>query len=140
MARVLIVGCGCRGRSLGSALASEGHAVRGTSRNSEGAGLISGSGIEGVIADPSVLGTLLPLLEGVTVVVWMLGRVASPELHGPRLESMLGKLVDSGVRGFVYEEGPGASLVLDAGERWRMPVAVAASDELPAAVESVLGA
>ena len=138
MARVLIVGCGCRGRSLGSALASEGHAVRGTSRSPEGAGAISGSGLEGVIADPLVLGTLLPPLEGVTVVVWMLGRVASPELHGPRLESMLGKLVDSGVRGFVYEEGPGAGLVRAAGKRWRMPVAVAPSDGLLGAVESVL--
>ncbi len=31
VARVLIVGCGCRGRELGAALA-QGHAVRGTSR------------------------------------------------------------------------------------------------------------
>lgn len=138
MARVLIVGCGCRGRALGSALACEGHAVRGTSRSPEGAALVSGSGIEGVVADPLLLGTLLPLLEGVTVVVWMLGRVDSPDLHGPRLESMLGKLVDSGVRGFVYEDGPGAALVRAAGERWRMPVAVAPSDGLRDAVESVL--
>jgi hypothetical protein len=102
--------------------------------------VISGSGIEGVIADPLVLGTLLPCLSGVTVVVWKLGGVASPELHGPRLESMLGKLVDSGVRGFVYEEGfpGGAELVLAAGETWRMPVAVAPSDGLLAGVNSVL--
>ena len=119
-------------------LGAEGHAVRGTSRTSEGASAISSSGIEGVVADPLVLGTLLPLLEGVTVVVWMLGRVPSPELHGPRLESMLERLVDSGVRGFVYEEGPGADLVRGAGERWRMPVAVAPSDGLLAAVGSVM--
>ena len=112
--------------------------MRGTSRSAEGANVISGSGIEGVIADPLVLGTLLPVLEGVTVVVWMLGRVSSPELHGPRLESMLGKLVDSGVRGFVYEDGPGAELVRAAGERWRMPVAVAPPEGLLAAVGAVL--
>ena len=100
--------------------------------------MVEGSGFEGVVADPAVLGTLLPALHGVTVVVWMLGRVPDPDLHGPRLESMLGKLVDSGVRGFVYEEGPGADLVRDAGERWRMPVAVADADGLAAAVESVL--
>ena len=100
--------------------------------------MIESSGIEGVVADPLTLGTLLPWLSGVTVVVWMLGRVASPELHGPRLEAILGKLVDSGVRGFVYEEGPGAPLVLAAGERWQMPVAVAPSDGLNAAVLSVL--
>lgn len=112
--------------------------MRGTSRSGEGAALIEGSGIEGVVADPLVLGTLLPCLEGVTVVVWMLGRVDSPELHGPRLESMLGKLVDSGVRGFVYEEGPGASLVHAAGERWRMPVAAAPYEGLADAVAAVM--
>ena len=46
--------------------------------------------------------------------------------------------MDSGVRGFVYEDGPGADLVREAGERWRMPVAVAAPDGLADAVESVL--
>ena len=100
--------------------------------------MIEESGLEGVIADPLVLGSLLPWLSGVTVVVWMLGRVSSPELHGSRLESILGKLVDSGVRGFVYEDGPGAELVRAAGERWRMPVAVAPSDGLFAAVGAVL--
>ena len=100
--------------------------------------MIESSGIEGVVADPLTLGTLLPWLSGVTVVVWMLGRVSSPELHGPRLESMLGTLVDSGVRGFVYEDGPGADLVRAAGDTWRMPVAVAPSDGLLAAVESVM--
>ena len=138
MARVLVVGCGCRGRELGSELASAGHFVRGTSRTSEGAALVEGAGIEGVIADPLRLGTVLPALAGVTVVVWLFGRVDSPELHGSRLSALLEKLVDSGVRGFVYEDGPGAHLVRDAGERWRMPVAVAPSDGLPAAVESVL--
>ena len=112
--------------------------VRGTSRTAEGAALIEDFGIEAVVADPLVLGTLLPCLEGVTVVVWMLGRVDSPELHGPRLESMLGKLVDSGVRGFVYQAGSGASLVHAAGERWRMPVAVAPYDGLADAVMSVM--
>lgn len=138
MARILVVGCGCRGRELGASLLADGFFVRGTSRTDEGADLIEEAGIEGVVADPRVLGTLLPWLPGVTVVVWMLGQVRSPELHGPRLEAILEKLVDSGVRGFVYEEGPGAPLVLAAGERWRMPVAVAPSDGLAAAVESVL--
>ena len=62
------------------------------------------------------------------------------DLHGPRLASLLEKLVDSGVRGFVYEDGPGADLVREAGERWRMPVAVVPYDGLAAAVESVLAA
>jgi len=90
------------------------------------------------VADPLRLGTLLPHLAGVTVVVWLLGRVDDADLHGPRLSALLEKLVDSGVRGFVYEDGPGAGLVRDAGERWRMPVAVAPADGIVAAVESVL--
>lgn len=90
------------------------------------------------MADPSRLGTLLPALAGVTVVVWLLGRVDSQELHGPRLASLLETLVDSGVHGFVYDDGPGADLVRAAGERWRMPVAVAPHDRLESAVESVL--
>jgi uncharacterized protein YbjT (DUF2867 family) len=121
---------------LGAELAS--HEVRGTSRTAEGASVISAAGFEGVVADPLRLGTLLPALAGVTVVVWLFGRVDSPELHGDRLSALLEKLVDSGVRGFVYEDGPGAPLVLAAGERWRMPVAVAPSDGLGAAVESVM--
>ncbi|MGZ8512912.1 MAG: hypothetical protein ACXWWL_05690 [Candidatus Limnocylindria bacterium] len=91
-----------------------------------------------MIADPLRLGTLLPHLAGVTVVVWLFGRVEDADLHGPRLASLLEKLVDSGVRGFVYEDGPGADLVREAGERWRMPVAVAPYDGLATAVASVL--
>jgi hypothetical protein len=112
--------------------------IRGTSRTREGAKLIEGAGYEGAVADPRRLGTLLQHLAGVTVVLWLLARVGDADLHGPRLSSLLEKLVDSGVRGFVYEDGPGADLVRDAGERWRMPVAVAPYNGLAAAVESVL--
>ena len=35
MARVLIVGCGCRGQALAAALLEDGHAVRGTTRSAE---------------------------------------------------------------------------------------------------------
>ena len=60
------------------------------------------------------------------MVVWLLGRVDDPDLHGPRLAALLEKLVDSGVRGFVYEERARApTWSAAAGERWRMPVAVA---------------
>ena len=58
------------------------------------------------MADPDRLGTLLPLLAGVTVVCWLMGSAEGEDaaaLHGDRLESLLAKLVDSGVRGLVYE-------------------------------------
>ena len=52
-------------------------------------------------------------------------------IHGPRLESLLEKLVDSPVRGFAYEAvgsvdadllAAGRAIVERAGERWRIPV------------------
>jgi nucleoside-diphosphate-sugar epimerase len=140
MARILIVGCGCRGRELGSALAAEGHAVRGTSRTDDGRAAIESAGLEGVVADPDRLATLLPALEGVSVVVWLLASVAEDALHGPRLASLLETLVDTPVRGFVYEGGAGEALVRRAAETWRIPVEVASGAELSAAVGRLLSA
>ena len=142
MARALIVGCGCRGRELGAALAERGWQVRGTSRGAEGLGRIEAAGIEPAQADPERPGTVLELCGDVAVVVWLLGSISGePELvgavHGPRLERLLEKLVDSPVRGFAYEAAgsvepalleEGSRIVTGAGERWRIPVALL-SDE-----------
>lgn len=162
MARVLIVGCGCRGRELGKVLAAEGHAVRGTSRTEDGRAAIAAAGFEGVEADPDRLATLMPRLAGTTVVCWLLGSAqgeadAVEALHGPRLKTLLERLVDSGVRGFVYEgagTAPAAVLVEGseevrlAGATWRMPAEVVLAEpgspdwvtEMRAAVGRVLGA
>jgi nucleoside-diphosphate-sugar epimerase len=136
VARVLIVGCGCRGRALAAELTGAGHAVRGTTRDPERLADIEASGGEGVVADPDRLGTLMPHLAGVSAVCWLMASVdsgAAPELHGPRLGTLLERLVDTPVRGFVYEgagtvsgrvlEG-GARAVREAAEVWHMPVAV----------------
>jgi nucleoside-diphosphate-sugar epimerase len=139
MARVLIVGCGCRGRALAAAMRADGHAVRGTTR---GAGLaeIEAAGSEGVVADPDRLGTVMAQLAGVTVVCWLMGSASgdsAPDLHGPRLETLLERLVDTPVRGFVYEAGGavapellarGSEAVRAAGSRWRMPTEVVDAD------------
>ena len=74
------------------------------------------------MADPDRLATLVPHLRGVTVVCWLMGTVAVPSLHGERLQTLLEHIVDTPVRGLVYEGGAGVELVRDAGERWRMPV------------------
>ena len=106
MARVLIVGCGCRGQELARELGAAGHAVRGTTRDAADVEAIEAAGAEGVVADPDRLGTLLPLMAGVTVICWLMGTAEGDDvaaLHGDRLESLLAKLVDSGVRGLVYE-------------------------------------
>ena len=132
MARVLIVGCGCRGQALGAALAGAGHAVRGTSRSPERVGELEGLGIEGVVADPDRLGTVMPALGGVTVVCWLMGSAqASPDVHGARLRSLVEHLVDTPVRGLVYEAAgtvdaallaEGASIVHEASHTWHIPV------------------
>jgi uncharacterized protein YbjT (DUF2867 family) len=138
MARALIVGCGCSGRALGSELRDEGWEVRGTSRTEEGLAAIEEAGIEPARADPDKPGTILDLVGDVTVVLWLLGSatgasVALGAIHGPRLEGLLERLVETPVRGFVYEGvgtvdtgflAGGAELVRKAGETWRIPVAV----------------
>jgi predicted dinucleotide-binding enzyme len=134
MARVLIVGCGCRGRALARALAAEGHAVRGTSRDPARLPDIEAAGAEAVVADPDRLVTLMPAIEGVTVVCWALGTAAdAAQLHGPRLESMLEHIVDTPVRGLVYDTGgverpEGTAAAERVGRTYSMPVEVVDAD------------
>lgn len=146
MARALIVGCGCRGRELGRALLDQGWQVRGSTRAAERAGEIEAAGIEPFVADPDRVGELLEGIEGVALIFWLLGSASgTPEaveaLHGPRLARLLEEIVDTPVRGFVYEATgelspdslAGAMAILrDAGQRWRIPfevVDVAAVDQ-----------
>lgn len=155
MARALLVGCGCRGRQLGARLLADGWAVRGTSRSAAGLEAISDRGIEPARADPDRLGTVIDQIGDVTVLAWLLGSVddaaRAADLNGPRLESLLERLVDSPVRGFVYERAGstpaaalevGAGLVAAAAERWRIPVRILDSDprEPPAWVAAAHGA
>ena len=95
-----------------------------------------------MIADPYRLATVTPLLEGVSVVVWPLAQATGTAdeidaVHTTRLETLLTKLVDSGVRGLVYEATgtvrgdllrKGAAEVRRAGEWFRMPVEVVEHD------------
>jgi uncharacterized protein YbjT (DUF2867 family) len=135
VARALIVGCGCRGRSLGERLLAGGWAVRGTSRREDGLAAIEAAGIEPALADPERPGTVLELVGDVAVVIWLLGSArGEPEaveaVHGEKLERVLERLVETPVRRFVYEAAGsvdravlerGAVAVRSAGERWRIP-------------------
>jgi hypothetical protein len=160
VARALIVGCGCSGRSLGGELAERGWHVRGTSRGEE-IGAIGRSGLEAAVADPDRPGTVLDLVADVAVIVWLLGSATGPPeqleaIHGPRLRALLERLVDTPVRGLAYEAAGSvdAALLRRGGEvarrasaTWRLRVAqlrlerpevgwaAAAADE----VESLLG-
>jgi uncharacterized protein YbjT (DUF2867 family) len=147
VARVLIVGCGCRGQALARELASRGHAVRGTTRDSARLPAIEAAGAEGVVADPDRLGTVMAALPGVSVVCWLMGTVAAAEVHGPRLRTLLERLVDTPVRGFVFEAAGtadpdllarGAAAVRGAAVTWNIPVEVVEDD--PGDREAWLGA
>jgi hypothetical protein len=161
VARVLIVGCGCRGQALAGALVDAGHAVRGTTRAPAHLADIEASGAQGVVADPDRLGTMMGQLAGVSVVCWLMGSVdgeSAADLHGPRLQTLLERLVDTPVRGLVYEGAgtvdpqllrSGARLVREASRIWRMPVAVSEVEpadrgawlaEMQAAVAELLSA
>lgn len=137
MARALIVGCGCRGRLLGARLLAEGWAVRGTSRRERGLAPIEAAGIEPALADPNRPDTVLDLVGDVTVVAWMLGSAQGEPrelsaIHGSRLDRLVEKLVETPVRGFVYEAAGsvdpellerGREAVAAAAGNWRIPLA-----------------
>lgn len=129
---------------MGERLLADGWMVRGTTRSEAHRGAIEAAGIEAAVADPERPGTLLDLVGDVTVVHWLLGSAAGePEaiaaIHGPRLESLLEKLVDTPVRGFVYESAGavqddclerGAEAVRRAADTWRIRVEVVTADPL----------
>jgi uncharacterized protein YbjT (DUF2867 family) len=138
LARALIVGCGCRGRLLGERLSAQGWAVRGTSRREEGLEAIEAAGIEPALADPERPATVLEQIGDVAVIHWLLGSAegepgALTAIHGPRLERVLERLVETPVRGFVYEAAGsveprclehGAAAVEAASATWRLPTRV----------------
>ena len=138
MARAYIVGCGCRGSTLGRRLHQAGWQVRGTTREPLNSDRILEAGLEAAVADPDRVGTVLEHVGDVTILFLLFGSaVGEPEvvaaLHGPRLERLLEELVDTPVRGVVYEaagsvpkeqlEG-GAAIVRAASKRWRIPAEI----------------
>ena len=137
MARILVVGCGCRGQALARELVAAGHAVRGTSRRAERLPDIEAAGVEAVVADPDRLGTIMAQLPSVSVVCWLMGTADSADLHGPRLRTLLERLVDTPVRGVVYEAAGtadaellarGAAAVREATATWSIPTEVVEAD------------
>jgi hypothetical protein len=120
----------------------QGHAVRVTTRTEAGRAAIEATGAECWVGTPERLGTLRAALESVTIVCWLLGVVTGPAeelraLHSSRLEFFLGQVIDTTVRGFVYEAAgtvPGDALVAGerivqtAGERNAIPTAFLRAD------------
>jgi uncharacterized protein YbjT (DUF2867 family) len=108
VARVLILGGGCRGRQLAAEVIGEGHAVRIVTRSGSRRAAIEALGAECYIGDPNRLATLRGVMDGVTVACWLLATATGSsaevrELHVSRLPAFLGQAVDSTMRGFIYE-------------------------------------
>jgi len=118
-----MVGGGCRGLALARSLVAEGHAVRAVTRDESKRTLLEAAGCECWIGDPDRIGTLRYALENATVLLWLLGTVDVPELHGSRLEMMLERSVDTTVRGVLYEGRAGESVVQAAHDRHGIPIA-----------------
>jgi uncharacterized protein YbjT (DUF2867 family) len=108
MARCLIIGCGCRGQALARELVARGHVVRATTRDPRRVDAVAATGAEPIVGDPDRVGTLAPAFEHVAAACILLGSATgSPDalaaLHGTRLEMLLSRMLDSTVRGIVYE-------------------------------------
>jgi hypothetical protein len=108
VARILVVGGGCRGRELAGWLTGQGHAARITTRSQETGAEIEAAGAECWPGTPERLATLRGAFDGVTIACWLLAGARGPrqeldELHTERLEFFLTQMIDTNVRGFVYE-------------------------------------
>jgi uncharacterized protein YbjT (DUF2867 family) len=133
-------------------LTARGHAVRGTTRRETHLETIERTGAEAVIADPDRVATLVPALAQVAVVCVLLGSAAGTPaelkaLHTTRLEMLLTKVVDTTVRGLIYEASgttdpellsTGATLVTEFCQRSRIPFALLNADSAADAVERIL--
>src|SRR3712207_1798446 len=133
MARVLIVGCGGRGQALARSLVADGHAARGTTRDEARFEPIRAAGAEPYLGDPDRIATLMDALAGTTIVAWLLGTADNAELHRGRLRMLTEKIVDTPVRGLLYEAvGPwreeGEMIVRAARATWNIPLQVVLTD------------
>jgi uncharacterized protein YbjT (DUF2867 family) len=133
VARLLVVGGGCRALALARELRADGHAIRQTTRTEARRAEIEAAGAECVIATPDRIATLRYALDNVTLLLWLLGTATGPEvadLHGSRWAMMLEKTIDTTVRGVVYEAaGTVAPEVLAEGRR--TGERIAAHNEIP---------
>lgn len=82
--------------------------MRATTRDPSQAVKLAEAGVEGIVADPDRIATLIPALEHVGAACILLGsatgsREALEALHGGRLEMLLLRMLDTTVRGIVYE-------------------------------------
>jgi hypothetical protein len=103
---------------------------------------IRAAGAEPYVGDPDRIATLMEAVAGTTIVCWLLASAegeadAVAALHGPRLRMLWEKIVDTPVRGVVYEAAgtlpdevlaEGRRVARTAHETWVIPLEVLAAD------------
>ena len=114
--------------------------MRGTTRDPARVPELEAAGIEPAVGDPYRLATLLPHIANTSAMVWLMGSATGDDveaLHRTRLTTTLERLVDSPVRGMVYEAAgtlpaqllrEGSAEVRKAGLTWQMPNVVVQQD------------
>jgi hypothetical protein len=122
--------------ALAHELAAGGHPVRGTTRDPGRVPDLEAAGIEPAVGDPYRLATLMPHVANTSAMVWLMGSAVGNDvaaLHRTRLQTVLERLVDTPVRGMVYEGAgtvrrsllrEGAAAVRKASLTWQMPIAI----------------
>jgi len=139
VARLLIVGGGCRGLRLAEEAGREGHAVRVVTRTEDRHPEIEAAGAECRIGDPNRLGTLRGVLDGVTIACWLLGGATGPEeqlraLHNDRLRAFMESAIDSTMRGLLYEAAGSSTPAGALAEGERVAREIALRNAIPLAV------
>lgn len=92
-------------------MVEQGHTLRASTRSERGRAAIEAVGAECWIGTPGRLATLRGALDSVTIACWMLaGAHGSSEevaaLHSSRLEYFLTQVIDTTVRGVIYDAAP----------------------------------
>lgn len=126
--------------ALADALTDAGHPVRGTTRDPARVPELEARGIEAMVGDPYRLQTLMPHVANTSALVWLMGSPTGDDveaLHRTRLQTVLERLVDTPVRGMVYEAAgtlpaelyrEGAAAVRKAALTWEMPNVIVETD------------
>ncbi len=120
----------------------EGHAVRITTRSDAARAAIEAAGAECWVGTPDRLATLRGALDSVTIVCWLLGTAVGGEqelqaLHSSRLEFFLTQMIDTTVRGLVYEARGSAPANALLAEGEALTRALTQRNEIPAAFLTV---
>lgn len=120
-----------------------GHAVRVVSSSASERAEIEAIGAECWVGTPARLGTLRGALDGVAIACWLLGcEEDGSAFHGERLELFMTQVIDTTVRGVIYEAAGtvpadvlagGARLVVTLAQRNMIPVAILTEDPAEAA-------